>query len=236
MLVNLKKELEFYRNPDRAKISQKFFKTGIGEYGEGDIFIGLTVPESRKLAEKYVYLSLDELSVLLNSKIHEQRLIALMILVEKYDQNLMDRKTVFDFYLENRKFVNNWDLVDSSADKIVGRYLSGLEQEESFSILSALAKSESLWDRRISIISTLFFIRQDQFDLTLKISEMLLSDKEDLIHKAVGWMLREVGKRNQKTLEKFLKKYNKKMPRTMLRYAIEKFDEELRQKYLGGEI
>ncbi len=231
ILENLKKELRSYAKPEKIPILQNFFKTGKGEYGEGDIFIGLNVPDSRKVTKKYFEIELEDVEKLLDSKIHEERLVAVLILVEKY-KNSSDKNKIFDFYLKNAKKINNWDLVDLSAPKIAGDFLFDKDK----SILYKFSKSENLWERRISIISTYYFIKNNEFKETFKISEILLNDKHDLIHKAVGWMLREVGKKNVKYEENFLKKYYKKMPRTMLRYAIEKFPEEKRKKYLNGEI
>ena len=217
------KELE---NKEKAKIMQGFFKTGKDQYGEGDIFLGLTVPQQRKLAEKYKNLQLKELQELLNSKVHEHRLTALIILTIQYKNN---KEEIFNFYINNTKNINNWDLVDVTAPNIVGKYL--LDKERT--ILYKLANSNHLWEKRISIISTFEFIRNNQFDDTLKISEILLKDNHDLIHKAVGWMLREIGKRNKEVEVKFLKENYKKMPRTMLRYAIEKFPEKERKEFLS---
>ena len=227
MLSKLKSELEQLGNPSKAKIQSSFFKTSKGQYSEGDIFLGVTVPETRKIANKYLNLQLTEIQQLLSSKIHDHRLIALLILVENYKKT--KDKNIPQFYLQNLKQVNNWDLVDLSADKILGQYL--LDKDKS--ILYKLAQSNNLWERRVAIISTFQFIKNNQFEDTLKISEILLNDKHDLIHKAVGWMLRELGKRNQELEEQFLKKHYQKMPRTMLRYAIEKFDEEKRKQYLS---
>ncbi|OGD67684.1 DNA alkylation repair protein [Candidatus Campbellbacteria bacterium RIFOXYC2_FULL_35_25] len=233
-LTQLKKELKNNANSEQAKNLQRFFKTGKGEYGEGDIFLGIYVPVQRKIAKKYD-LELVDIQKLLNSNIHEERLVGLFILIDKYQKSgvsVTQQKQIFDFYLKNTKSINNWDLVDLSAPKITGRYL--LEKDRN--ILYKLAESKNLWEKRIAILSTFAFIRENQFDDTLKISEILLNDNHDLIHKAVGWALREVGKRDMKEEEKFLKKYYKKMPRTTLRYAIEKFPEGLRLKYLKGKI
>jgi len=227
MLSNLKKELRSKANPKKARILQRFFKTGPGEYGHGDVFLGITVPETRKLAEKYGGLKSEEAIKLLHSKIHEERLAALLILVKKF-QTDQDKKKIYNLYLKNTRYINNWDLVDLSACKIVGDYLL----DKPRSILYNLAKSKSVWERRISIIAAFSFIRNDDFEETLKISEMLLKDEHDLIHKAVGWMLREIGKRDIKAEEKFLQKHYKQMPRTMLRYALEKFPEKKRKQYL----
>lgn len=229
MLNQLKKDLKKLANPEKAGILQRFFKTGKGEYGEGDLFLGITVPEQRKIAKKYSGLPLKETQKLLSGKIHEHRLTALLILVIKYKKaDDTDKKRISHFYIKNFKHINNWDLVDLSSEKILGEYL--LEKDKS--LLYRLAKSKNLWERRIAVITTFAFIRNNRFDDTLKISGLLLNDRHDLIHKAVGWMLREIGKRDQAVEEKFLKKHYRKMPRTMLRYAIEKFDEKKRQFYL----
>lgn len=230
MLNQLRKELRLKANPKKAKILQGFFKTGKGEYGEGDVFIGLVVPETRKIAKKYQTLNLLDIKKLLSSKIHEERLLALFVLTEQFGKaGEKERRKIFQFYLSQTKNINNWDLVDLSADKIVGAHLEG----KSKNILYQLAKSKNLWERRIAALATFHFIKRGQSKEILKIAEILLKDKEDLIHKAVGWMLREVGKRcGEKIEEEFLKKHCRKMPRTMLRYAIEKFPENKRKKYL----
>jgi len=229
MLNKLKKELNNLADSDQAKILQGFFKTGKGQYGEGDIFLGIKVPIQRIVAKKFHELSLVDCQKLLNSKIHEYRLTALFILIEQYQKgDEKVKKQVFDLYLKNYNNINNWDLVDLSAPKIVGDYLLDKNRD----ILYKWARSNHLWKKRISIISTFTFIREKDFKDTLAISEILLNDTHDLIHKAVGWMLREVGKRDQKTLEKFLDQYYGQMPRTMLRYAIERFEKGLRKSYL----
>jgi 3-methyladenine DNA glycosylase AlkD len=231
-LTKIKQELKSLADPKKAGIYQRFFKTGKGEYGEGDIFLGLKVPDQRKVVKKYKDLSLNKVIKLLQSKIHEHRLVALLILVEKYQKgDDKEQKKIVDLYLKNTKQINNWDLVDLSAHKILGDYL--LKHPQKKNILYKLAKSRLLWERRISIISTAAFIRENKFEDTLKISKILLKDEHDLIHKAVGWMLREVGKKDQKTEEKFLKKHYQTMPRTMLRYAIERFSQSKRMFYLG---
>jgi len=228
MSINqLKKDLNKAANPEKAKLLQGFFKTGPGEYGAGDFFLGIMVPEQRKLAKKYLNLTLKEIQKLLNSKIHEQRLIALFILIDKYKKT-KNKKEIFRLYLKNTKNINNWDLIDLSAPNIVGNYLLDKDRK----ILYKLAKSTSPWEKRISILATAAFIRNNEFRDTLKISEILLNDKHDLIHKGIGWMLREVGKRNQPVEEKFLKKHYKNMPRTMLRYAIERFDKRKKKFYM----
>lgn len=232
-LTLIKKEIKKRVNPGQAAILQRFFKTGKGEYGEGDVFYGIKVPEQRKIAKQFKDLSFTDLKSLLNSKIHEERLIAAFILVEQYKKgDDKKKKAVFDFYLKNKKGINNWDLVDLSAPQIIGEHLLDKEKD----LLYKFAHSKNLWEKRISVLSTFTFIRNHFFEDTLNISEILLNDKHDLIQKAVGWMLREIGKRNLITEEEFLQKHYKKMPRTMLRYAIEKFPEEKRKAYLKGNI
>lgn len=227
--VKVKSELKKLGSPEKKEILQRFFKTGKGEYGEGDIFLGIMVGDQRNVAKKHTELPIEEVKKLLQSKVHEHRLVALMILLEKYKKaDEKGRKKIYDFYLKNTKYVNNWDLVDLSAHKIVGEYLVNKPRHT----LYKLAKSSDLWERRISIVSTFAFIRDNEFEDSLKIAELLLNDKHDLIHKAVGWVLREVGKKDLAAEEKFLKKYHKVMPRTMLRYSIEKFDEKKRKFYM----
>ncbi|MDD4996051.1 MAG: DNA alkylation repair protein [Patescibacteria group bacterium] len=228
--IKLKKELKRVANPKRAKTSQRFFKTGRGEYGEGDVFLGINTPQQRKIAAKYNNLSLTEIKKLLKEKIHECRFIALVILIKKYQKvEQKEKKQIFEFYLNNSKKINNWDLVDISAPKIIGDYLLDKKNKK---ILYQLAKSNNLWQKRIAILATFSFIKNNEFEHTFKISKLLFNDQHDLIHKAIGWMLREVGNKNQKQEELFLKKYSKQMPRTALRYAIEKFDEKKRKEYL----
>ncbi|MFZ1520373.1 MAG: DNA alkylation repair protein [Ignavibacteriaceae bacterium] len=232
-LTEIRKAISKQKNPAQAIILQRFFKTGKGEYGEGDIFFGIKVPEQRTIAKQFKNLALDDLKTLILSKVHEERLIAAFILVEQFKSgDEKKKKIVFDFYLKNRKCINNWDLVDLSAPKIVGAFLIDKQKD----LLYKFANSKDLWEKRISIISTQAFIREHFFEDTLNISKILLHDKHDLIHKAVGWMLREVGNRDLETEEEFLKKHYKKMPRTMLRYAIEKFPEQKRIAYLRGKI
>jgi len=223
---------------NKAKLLMRFFKTGEGQYGEGDVFLGVTMPEERKVAKEFTDLPIGEVKKLLKSKYHECRMVALLILIQKYKSYSVAKpasakgygevKHIFDVYVLNTKYINNWDLVDLSAPNIVGSYLSDKPRD----ILYKFAKSKSLWERRISVISTSYFIRQNDFKDTLKIAEILLPDKHDLIHKAVGWMLREVGKKNERVLCKFLDKNLTKMSRTALRYSIERFPEESRQYYL----
>jgi 3-methyladenine DNA glycosylase AlkD len=232
MLKELEGELEKQRNPKQGELLQKFFKTRKGEYGEGDIFYGIKVPVTRKIAGKYHELKLSDIRELLNSKIHEFRLTGLLILVYRFEKHPSERKQIFEFYLDNTKNINNWDLVDLSAPNIVGRFLIDKKRD----IIYELAHSDNLWKKRIAILSTFTFIKNKEFEDSLKIAKLLLKDRHDLIHKAVGWMLREIGKRDEKVLETFLRENHKDMPRTMLRYAIEKFPEEKRKKYLKGEI
>ncbi len=232
-LAEIREKIIAEKNPVQAVNLQRFFKTGKGEYGEGDIFYGLKVPVQRNIVKQFSDLSLDDLGVLISSKVHEERLIAALILVEQFKKaDDQKRKTFFEFYLKNRKGINNWDLVDLSAPKIVGEYLIDKEKK----LLYKFAHSNDLWEKRIAILSTFTFIRNGWFEDTLNISEILLNDKHDLIYKAVGWMLREVGNRELETEEDFLKKYYKTMPRTMLRYAIEKFPQQKRKAYLLGNI
>lgn len=218
---------------DRARHSQRFFKTGQGEYGEGDIFLGIKVPVQRALAKRYKKATRKDALELLTSSYHEARLSALFLMVGIYTRSdPQGKKQIYEDYLANVKYVNNWDLVDSSAMQIVGDYLFDKDRSH----LKVLARSSDLWERRIAVIASYHFIRQYEFQDTLEIAEMLLGDDQDLIHKAVGWMLREVGNRSRPTEEKFLRLHYRVMPRTMLRYAIEKFPEQLRQGYLKGEI
>lgn len=232
-LEELRQTIKKSANPAQAKILSRFFKTGKGEYGEGDEFLGIKVPISRSIAKQFKDLTLTEIQELLNSPIHEERLIALFILIEHFKKaDEHTKKIIFNFYLRNTKRVNNWDLVDISAERIIGVYL--LDKDKS--MLFKLARSKKLWERRIAIMSTFHFIKNGNYETTLAIADMLLKDEHDLIHKAVGWMLREIGNRNLKVEETYLEKHYKIMPRTMLRYAIEKFPEKIRQAYLKGKI
>ncbi len=233
MLQELEKELNLHADKERATLCQRYFKTRKGEYAEGDIFLGINNKDQRQIAKKFKELKISEIQKLLNSPIHEKRQVALFVLVEQFrkadkEKNEEGKKEIFEFYLNNAKRINNWDLVDLSAPNIIGSFLLDKNKD----ILYKLAVSENLWERRISIISTAAFIRNKDFEDTIKISEILLKDKHDLIHKAVGWMLREIGKRDEECLIKFLNRNYKQMPRTMLRYAIEKFPENKRKAYL----
>jgi len=232
-LKTIQQELKTLADPTIAEHSQRFFKTGKGEYGEGDKFLGIRVPILRKLVKKYQTLSIEQTIILLRSQYHEERLLALLMLVntfEKGDQTT--QKNIYTLYLENTHYINNWDLVDSSAPKIVGAYLFDKNRKP----LYTLVKSRNFWKQRISILATFYFIKNNEFEDTLNISEQLLNHKEDLIHKAVGWALREVGNKDISVERMFLDKHYNTMPRTMLRYAIEKFPEQLRQDYLKGNI
>ena len=223
-------QLRSLADPQQAAVLAGFFKTGPGEYGEGDVFLGIKVPVQRKVAGEFNDLPPTEVVRLLRSDIHEERLTALLILVRQFVKaDVKDRRNIYNLYLANTEYVNNWDLVDLSAPQIVGVYL----EDKSRRPLYRLAKSKNLWERRISILATFPFIRHDDFADTFQIAEMLLADREDLIHKAVGWMLREVGKRDQRAEEEFLRQHHRVMPRTMLRYAIERFPERKRQSYLS---
>lgn len=230
-ISKIKKELRKHKSAEQAVILQRFFKTGKGEYGENDKFLGIKVPIQRKIAKNFIELPLKDIEKLLQSKWHEERLTAIHILNNKYNRdNNKEMKQVFDMYFKNIEHINNWDLVDSSAPYFVGHYLF----KRNKAILYKLVISTDLWERRISIMATYYFIRQRQFENTLKLAKILLKDDHDIIQKAVGWMLREVGNRHLPAEEKFLKKYYKRMPRTMLRYAIEKFPEKKRKEYLYG--
>lgn len=231
--LELKQTVKNNSNKRQGIILQRFFKTGKGEYGEGDIFAGIKVPVSRKIANQFIDLNFVDLQKVIQSKIHEERLITLLILVAKYKKvDKEEREKIFNFYLKNIRFVNNWDLVDLSAEKIIGAYLIDKDKR----LLFDLVKSNNVWERRIAIMSTFYFIKANQFAAALKISELLLKDKHDLIHKAVGWMLREIGKKDIQAEVIFLQKHYKKMPRTMLRYAIEKFPEKKRLDYIKGNV
>lgn len=235
-LTSLKNDLAAKANPEKAAFFPRFFKTGPGDYGEGDLFLGVTVPDCRSIARTYKELPLPETIKLLHSKWHEERLVALMIMVLAFQHaDTTSRQEIYKHYLANTRFINNWDLVDLSARDIVGRYLHEHPQKQAK--LDELADSKLLWDRRISIIATFYFLQKGDPAPTLRIAERLLSDKHDLIQKAVGWMLREMGKRiDQQLLLDFLATHYDKIPRTTLRYAIEKFSPDTRRKLLAGQF
>ena len=231
----VKKALLSLADKKKAEILQRFFKTGQGEYGEGDIFLGIKVPAQRTAAKKYYKeITIGDIGELLESDIHEHRLTALFMLVLKYEKAAgeSEKKRIVNFYLENLDRVNNWDLVDSSAPKILGRWLFDRDR----SMLYELARTDHLWRQRVAVLATFYFIKNNDFSDALIIAEILLFHTHDLIHKAVGWMLREIGNRDRETEEAFLKKHCKNMPRTMLRYAIEKFEPDLRKRYLEGHF
>ncbi len=227
------KDLASKKDLERAVNLSRFFKTGKGQYGEGDVFYGLTVPLTRSFVAKYKSLDFTEITKLLNSKVHEARFLALEILVEQFNKgDEKTKKNVYNFYLKSTKRVNNWDLVDTSAPYIVGKYL----HNKPYGVLTKLAKSKNLWEKRIAIVATAYLIGKDFYKPTLEISEILLKDEHDLIHKAVGWMLREVGKRDLSVLKRFLNAHLLVLPRTTLRYAIERFPEAERKRYLTGKV
>jgi 3-methyladenine DNA glycosylase AlkD len=229
----LQRRLRDLGSPEAAALAARFFKTGPGQYGEGDIFLGIRVPALRKLAREHCSLPEDQILVLLRSEVHEDRCLALLILVliVSHGDDAIKRR-VYELYLAHTRHINNWDLVDASARTIVGGYLLGRSRRP----LDRLARSRDVWERRISIVATHAFIVEGDHADTVRIAERLLGDPHDLIHKAAGWMLREVGKRDQPTLERFLLKHHRAMPRTMLRYAIERFPEERRKAYLQGTV
>ena len=229
-LKDVEKELFSFADKEKVAVFKRFFKTGKGQYGENDEFIGVNLPAQRKVARKfYDKLSFTEFEKLLRSPIHEHRHTALIMLTIKYKKSDdADRKKIVSFYLKNRKYINNWDLVDSSAPYILGKHLLNEPKD----ILTKLAKSKNLWDKRIAIVATWWFIRENKYDDALKLIKIVLNDKHDLIHKASGWMLREIGDRDINILENFLEKYADVMPRTMLRYAIEKLAPAKRKYYM----
>ncbi len=231
MLEKIRKELRKEADPSKTKILSNFFKTGKGEYGEGDKFLGVSVPNTRKIAKRYEDISFERVKSLLDSKFHEERLLACLILVEKYKKgNIKEKEEIYKFYLKNSKKINNWDLVDLTADKILGNHIYNINNNTR--ILNTLATSDNLWRRRVSIVSTYYFIKNNNFEKTIEISNILMNDKHDLIHKATGWMLREMGKRDKKQLIEFLDKNHKIMPRTMLRYSIEKLSQKEKDYYM----
>lgn len=224
MYKELLDEIISMKNDESIAILQRFFKTGKGQYGEGDLFLGIRVPELRKISKKYFdKINIDECEKLLKNKYHEIRLLSLFIFILKYEKE-NNKKTIFDIYLSNSRYINNWDLVDLSSPNIVGSYIYNNNLDKR--ILYDMIKTHDLWNTRIAILATFYFIKNEDYKDIIKMSEILIDDKRDLIHKALGWMLREVGKRDKTTLVKFLEKYSKKMPRTMLRYSIEKLSDE----------
>jgi len=232
--MKAREEIRALADKEIAQHSLRFFKTGKGEYGYGDIFLGVRAPKIRLIAKKHIDISIADMKTLIQSKYHEERLLGLIILVNKYSKN-RDKKTrnqLYKIYVSSFKYINNWDLVDVTCPHVIGKHLMDKDR----SILYAWAKTEDLWTKRIAIVSTHCFIRKNELKDTFKIAEILLHDTHDLIHKAVGWMLREAGKRDIEKEEDFLKKHYRTMPRTMLRYAIERFPEPKRQKYLKGTI
>jgi 3-methyladenine DNA glycosylase AlkD len=227
--AGLHRQLLALRNAPRAAILQRFFKTGPGDYGAGDRFLGITVPVLRRLARAYQALPLADVAALLRSSWHEERLLALLILVRRYGRAApSEREAIYRLYRRRRARINNWDLVDCSAEHIVGAHLRDADR----SSLEALARSKRVWDRRIAVMATFHYIKQGEYGTTLRLARLLLDDKHDLIHKAVGWMLREVGKRDRAVEEAFLRRHAQRMPRTMLRYAVERFPPALRRRYL----
>jgi 3-methyladenine DNA glycosylase AlkD len=227
----IRKRLRQFASGEKARLLQGFFKTGPGEYGEGDIFLGVTVPDIRRVAKEFRNAPLEEIRELLASRYHEERLLALLMLVQEFTNGSAALKMrIYGIYRKSTRYINNWDLVDLSAPNIVGTYLL----DKSRKPLYAFARSKVLWERRIATLATFAFIRQNDFEDALGIARLLLNDEHDLLHKAVGWMLREIGKRDLRTEERFLKQHYKKMPRTMLRYAIERFPESKRRRYLDG--
>jgi len=224
---------ELLADPEQAIFLQRFFKTGKGQYGEGDVFYGIKVPQTRQIAKEFKQISFAELIKVLKNPVHEIRLCGLMILVEQFKKaKEEDRKKIVDFYLSNTQYINNWDLVDLSCYHILGTYLLDKPRD----ILYSLAESSNMWEQRIAIVGTLAFIRKNEFEDTLAISKMLLNHKQDLIHKAVGWMLREVFKRDETVVLDFIETHYSQMPRTALRYAIEKLPEEKRKDVLQGKF
>lgn len=233
-LASLRKEIQKEAVSLRAKNLSRFFKTGKGDYGEGDIFVGLSMPQCRKIVKEFFDISLQEKKELVKSKIHEERMIGLLMLVRAFEKgDEKDKQEVFRLYAKSTKYINNWDLVDLTAPRIVGAFLYPSKND---SLLTKFATSKNLWEKRIAVLATFWYIKNEEFSEPLRIAKILLYDTHDLIHKAVGWMLREVGNKSLKTEKDFLKKYYKSMPRTALRYAIEKFSASERSRYLKGTL
>lgn len=237
IVKDIKEALAVLSIPEKAEFFPRFFKTGKGEYGEGDLFLGVTVPDQRKVAKDFApKITLEELSQLINSPYHEERLTAIFILVSKFEKAKKEpiiQQKIVDFYLEHLQFVNNWDLVDSSCYKILGRFSF---ENNNDNLLRDLSISTDMWHKRIAVVGTMFYIKKGQFELTKEFVERNLLHPHDLMHKANGWLLREMGNKNESELLSFLNLHYQKMPRTCLRYAIEKLDEPLRQDYLKGNI
>jgi 3-methyladenine DNA glycosylase AlkD len=232
-LADIQDTLRKLANPKVATHAQRFFKTGVGEYGEGDCFLGIRTPQLRQVVKAHKHLSVETSLALLKSQFHEERLCAALLFVQLFaGANPEQRASIFHAYLDNTRYLNNWDIVDSSAHQVVGGFLLNQSKKKKLDALKPLALSNILWERRIAIIATYHFIRHNDFSTTLDLAKILLNDKEDLIHKAVGWMLREIGKRERASETDFLDRHYQTMPRTMLRYAIEKFPEKLRKHYL----
>ena len=230
---SLIKTLQMLADKEKSQFLQRFFKTGKGQYAEGDIFWGIKVPETRQVAKAYRGMPIVELGKIMKNPVHEVRLCGLLILVEKFNKaNEADKKQIIDFYLANTQYINNWDLVDLSCYKILGNYLLDKPRD----VLYHLAKSENMWEQRIAIVTTLAFIRNSEFDDTLSISEMLLDHRHDLIHKAVGWMLRELAKKDEFLMLQFIEKHYNRLSRTTLRYAIERLPEKQRKNILQGKF
>lgn len=236
IVKEIKEALAVLSIPEKAEFFPRFFKTGKGEYGEGDLFLGVTVPDQRSVAKEYYSkINLKELSELLSSKYHEHRLTALFMLISKFEKtkDIMVKDEIIEFYLNHLQYVNNWDLVDSSCYKILGRYAYENRKEN---LLRDLSEAEEMWHKRIAVVGTMHYIKKGSFDLTKEFVTRNLKHPHDLMHKANGWLLREMGNKNEQELIGYLNQYYKEMPRTCLRYAIEKLDEDLRQDYLRGRI
>lgn len=232
--AKLQAQVQALGNPQIAQANTRYFKTGPGQYGAGDVFAGLRAAQIHALVKEFRTLEFDQIQILLESPVHEDRLLGALILADQCAKTKKpsQRRQILDFYLANAKFINNWDIVDGSAPKVVGFGLSSLDTPERIKQLIPLAESANLWERRIAIVGCLSWIRSGQIEEALDIAGRLLDDSEDLIHKATGWMLREIGKRDQTVLETFLRTHIREMPRTALRYAIERFPEDLRQSFL----
>ncbi|ATN07367.1 DNA alkylation repair protein [Chryseobacterium indologenes] len=236
IVKEIKEALAVLSIPEKAEFFPRFFKTGKGEYGEGDVFLGVTVPDQRSVAKEYYKkVELNDLSVLLSSQYHEYRLTALFMLISKFEKtkDLQAKEKIVTFYLNHLPHINNWDLVDSSCYKILGRY--AFENDKEY-LLRELSESEEMWHKRIAVVGTMHYVKKGSFDLTKEFVARNLKHPHDLMHKANGWLLREMGNKSETELIAYLNQYYKEMPRTCLRYAIEKLDEDLRQNYLKGRV